>query len=86
MLGQLFLVRDQPSHAIEAHHQALTLARQAHSPRDEADAIEGTGRCAMHLGNHREAADQLQQARAIYERIGALHAARAAAELMKRYG
>jgi tetratricopeptide (TPR) repeat protein len=85
-LGQLFLVRDQPSHAIEAHRQALSLARQAHSPRDEADAIEGTGRCAMHLGNHREAADQLQQAQAIYERIGALHAARAAAELMKGYG
>jgi tetratricopeptide (TPR) repeat protein len=82
-LGQLLLACDRPSHAMEHHHQALSLARHAHSPREEAHALEGAGRCAMHLGERRDAVEKLQQAQAIYERIGALHAARAAAELMK---
>jgi tetratricopeptide (TPR) repeat protein len=81
-LGQLLLARGQPSDASEHYGRALVLARKAQSPREEADAIEGAGRCAMHLGNRRDATEKLRQAQGIYQRIGALHAAGATAELL----
>lgn len=80
-LGELLLAMDQPAEALDHYQDALPLARQAHNPRGEAKALEGAGRCALRLSNPREAVDQLRRAQTIYERIGALHAAQAAAEL-----
>ncbi|WP_329100775.1 tetratricopeptide repeat protein [Micromonospora sp. NBC_01699] len=80
-VGQLLLADDRPAQALDRHRQALQLARRAQNPRAEAHSIEGIGRCALRLGNRAEAAEKLGQAQGIYQRIGALRAARTAAEL-----
>jgi tetratricopeptide (TPR) repeat protein len=82
-LGDVSLARDELSQARHHHRRALDTALRAHSPRDEADARLGLGRCALRLGKPEEAAEEIRQAEAIYRRIGALPDARAAAELLE---
>jgi len=67
--------------ARSCHQQALDLARQIGSVRDEAPALAGLGRCALAAGNIAEAQDALQRALEIFEQIGATEAAELAAEL-----
>jgi tetratricopeptide (TPR) repeat protein len=49
---------------------ALELARETHSPFEEARALEGSGICANALGDVATAINSLQQAAAIYQQIG----------------
>jgi hypothetical protein len=57
------------------------LSREIASLRDEACALAGLGRCALTLGRTSDAAENLRQARDIFQRIGAAEATDVAAEL-----
>ncbi|MFY1671318.1 ATP-binding protein [Plantactinospora sp. WMMB334] len=70
-LGQLLLARNQPAHALDCHQRALHLARHAQNRREEAQSLEGVGRCAQHTGNQRQAAEHLDRARDIYQQLSA---------------
>ena len=66
----------------EAHHQqALKLARELDSSWDEAHALAGLGRCAVAAGRDADGIAGLQQAEAIFRRLGIADAADVAAEL-----
>ena len=52
------------------HRQALEVATEMGAPNEEARAREGIGRCQLLRGQHRQAAESLTQALAIYRRIG----------------
>ncbi|MFF4575693.1 hypothetical protein [Streptomyces sp. NPDC001410] len=68
---------------LEIHfmNQALQLARQVHSPLDEARALEGAARCQARTGERMAALANLRQAVGIYQRIGSAEAEQAAAFL-----
>jgi tetratricopeptide (TPR) repeat protein len=84
-LGALQLARERPRQALDHYRRALRLARRAHNPREEAAAIEGSGLCAFRLGD-RTAVGKLRKARAAYQRIGAVDAARIVDELIGSLG
>jgi DNA-binding SARP family transcriptional activator/tetratricopeptide (TPR) repeat protein len=63
------------------YQQALDLARQITSPWDEAHALTGLGHCARADGDMRAAADLLENARRIFQKIGAAEATQVAADL-----
>ena len=68
-LANLLCLTTARHHAGSHHADALTIAREINAPLQQARALEGTGQCHHHQGNHREAASHLQQALAIYQRI-----------------
>jgi DNA-binding SARP family transcriptional activator/tetratricopeptide (TPR) repeat protein len=79
-IGDLLLQRGQPEQAHRLYQRALQLARLS-SPRNEADALHGLGRCAHQLGRHDNAAEKLRQALLLLRRIGAPNASTVADEL-----
>ncbi len=70
------LCRSSASHAALHHTQALAIARDLGIPQEEARALEGISHCHMHDGDLIESTAHLQQALAIYQRIGAPDAQR----------
>ena len=72
-----FQVADRPGgkarrlQAHDYHNQALAIARDVGAPLEEARALEGIGRCHLQDGHDQEGTTQLEQALAIYQRIGA---------------
>jgi DNA-binding SARP family transcriptional activator/tetratricopeptide (TPR) repeat protein len=79
-IGDLLLQRGQPEQAHHHYQRALQLARQS-SPRNEADALHGLGRCAHRMGRHDNAAEHLRQALLLLRSIGAPNASTVADEL-----
>ncbi|MER5549824.1 tetratricopeptide repeat protein [Streptomyces sp. NPDC002589] len=80
-LGALTEQTADPRWALTLHQQALTLARDTRSPLDEARALEGAARCALVLGDRAAALADLEDAVALYRRLGSPSAADAAARL-----
>jgi DNA-binding SARP family transcriptional activator/tetratricopeptide (TPR) repeat protein len=70
-----------PDRALVLYGAALRLARELHSPLDEAKALEGGALCAHRAGDRTAASADLGEAVAIFERIGAPEAGPAAARL-----
>ena len=83
-LGELSSRSAASQQARDYHSQALAIARELGAPLEEARALEGIGRCHLQDGNAREGAAQLQQALAIYQRIGAPDAQRVQETLRTR--
>jgi tetratricopeptide (TPR) repeat protein len=79
--GALYRARGDPGRANECHRHALNLSREIASPRDQASALAGLSRCALTLGHTSDAAENMRQARDIFQRIGAAEAADVTAEL-----
>ena len=73
------------SPARDHHTQALAIARDISAPPEEARALEGIGNGHLRDGNPSEAAAHLQQALAIYQRIGAPEAKRTE-ETLRHHG
>ncbi|HEV2636557.1 MAG TPA: BTAD domain-containing putative transcriptional regulator [Actinocrinis sp.] len=80
-LGALAADTAGPDQALVHFRQALELARAVRSPLDEARALDGIARCDDRLGKHPSAVAHLDQALAVYRRIGAAEAEAAAAQL-----
>ena len=80
-VGTLHRVRADLGRAAACHRQALDLAREIGSSRNEAHALAGLGRCALAAGRTADAKASLRQARDIFQRIGAAEAAGGAAEI-----
>ena len=77
-----YLLRCGESGQASAHYQrAQRLAREVHSPREEAHALQGAAHCALDQHDVDTAVDQLRQACLTYRRIGAPEADLVAAEL-----
>ncbi|MFD7296432.1 ATP-binding protein [Streptomyces sp. NPDC059897] len=70
-LGTLRTDTATPQDGIAAHQKALALARHAHSPIDEATALEGSARSRMLAGDFEGCMADLRLAVRIYDRIGA---------------
>jgi DNA-binding SARP family transcriptional activator len=70
-----------PADALILYRETLRLAREIHSPLDEAQALEGIARCTARLGDRKAALTDLRTAVELYERIGAAETASAAAFL-----
>jgi tetratricopeptide (TPR) repeat protein len=62
--------------------QGLRIARDISTPVEEAEALEGIGRCHVQEGNPGQGAADLRQALAIYQRIGAPQAQRVETTLL----
>ncbi|WP_349345472.1 tetratricopeptide repeat protein [Streptomyces rapamycinicus] len=75
--GDLQAATIGPEPALDTYRQALTLARQIHSPLDQAHALEGIASCHAALHHHREAVQSLREAIALYQRLGVAETARA---------
>jgi tetratricopeptide (TPR) repeat protein/transcriptional regulator with XRE-family HTH domain len=73
--------RGELDQATACHQEALTLAREIRTPWHEAFALAGLGRTQLAAGRATDAADDLRQAQAIFQRIGAAEAATVTAEL-----
>jgi tetratricopeptide (TPR) repeat protein len=80
-VGALNRTRGNLDQALAYYRQALALAREISSPRDEGRALVGLGRCAMADGRLADAETALRQAQEIFQRTGAAEAAEVAAEL-----
>ena len=70
-----------PEQALSLYRDASDLAREVHQPDDEALALEGIGKCFLRIGDSREAAVHLNQALAIFRRLGMCDAERVEASL-----
>ncbi|MFD4231364.1 ATP-binding protein [Streptomyces sp. NPDC058545] len=79
--GALLAESAGPGEALIAYRQALHLARRAKAPLEEAQALEGAARSQIRRGQRQAALDDLREAVAIYQRIGAAEATSAAAHL-----
>jgi tetratricopeptide (TPR) repeat protein len=77
----LFLQWGDTSQAMTQYEAARRLALAAHSPLEEAHALEGMARCALRQENQDGAGALLREALAIYQRIGAPEVVRTAAQL-----
>lgn len=84
MLGELLLTRGEPEQAMEQHRQALQAAGAAHNVLEQAHSIAGMGQCALGMEDHATALKHLRKAEAQYRRIGAAHAARQMADLVRQ--
>jgi DNA-binding SARP family transcriptional activator len=75
--GALAAEAKDPATGLDLHRRALRLAREISSPLDEAHALRGIARCLALTGGHADAdaLTTLDQAVAIYRRIGAAEAA-----------
>jgi tetratricopeptide (TPR) repeat protein len=70
-IGDLSLATGSPLAPTQAlYEHALALAAAILSPFEQARALEGIGRCQLRGGHPRAAAKSLNQARAVYQRIG----------------
>jgi len=74
--GELALRYRTASEAHDYHAEALAIASDIASAPDEAQALEGIGRCHLWADDRVSARTTLIQALAIYERIGSAHADR----------
>lgn len=79
--GALVLQCGEVGEAIRHYELARGLALEAQSPSEEAHALEGLAWCCLKQEDVESAATRLRQALAIYRRIGAPEATRAAALL-----
>jgi tetratricopeptide (TPR) repeat protein len=70
-MGALHRLCGELDQAASCHQDALELAVLEESAWDEAHARAGAGRCALAQGRRQDAAGQLHQALAIFERVGA---------------
>jgi tetratricopeptide (TPR) repeat protein len=84
-LGQLATRTDDTSHARHYHAGALDIAREIGVPLEEARALEGIGQSYLVESSPAQAAAQLEQARRIYQRIGAPDARRIE-KTLRRHG
>jgi DNA-binding SARP family transcriptional activator/tetratricopeptide (TPR) repeat protein len=80
-IGALTLDTTGPAEALAHYREALRLAREAHSPANEARALEGAAHCRDALGEREAARTGLAEALALYQRLGSAGAGRAAAYL-----
>lgn len=80
--GKLVAESVGPREALELHRASMQLARQIHSPLEEARALEGAANCQLHAGERTAALADLREAVAIYTRIG-VPAAKAAKEFLR---
>jgi hypothetical protein len=69
-LGELSLRLAGTADGQKYHAQALAIARDIGAQREEARALEGTGRCHLHDGHVVDGTTLLREALAIYKRIG----------------
>jgi tetratricopeptide (TPR) repeat protein/transcriptional regulator with XRE-family HTH domain len=69
-LGELAMRTSASGQSHELHTQALGIARDIRAAFEEARALEGLGRSYLQNGDRDQAAAHLQQALAIYERLG----------------
>ncbi|HEV2633843.1 MAG TPA: tetratricopeptide repeat protein [Actinocrinis sp.] len=76
--GALLADTAEPQAALIAYRRALEIAREVHSPLDAAHALEGAGRCSVRIGDLDTALADLGEAVAIYQRLGAAEAQKAA--------
>jgi tetratricopeptide (TPR) repeat protein/transcriptional regulator with XRE-family HTH domain len=80
-MGTLHRVTGDHGLAEGCHQQALELARASGTSWNEAHGLAGLARCALAAGRADEAANGLQLALDIFERIGSAEAAEVSAEL-----
>ena len=80
-LGGLLLVSGATAEAITCHEQALLTARDLAVPYEEAQALEGIGRCHLHNRQPETAEQEFRQALKIYQRIGSPDTYRVKADL-----
>src|SRR5206468_13042919 len=83
-LGELLSQTLDTQQARDHHARALAIAGGLGAPQEEARALEGIGRCHLQDGNSGEGAAKLQQAPAIYQRIGTPAAERVQQTLRER--
>ena len=79
--GALAAATSGPAEALTLYQEALRLARECHSPLDEARSLEGIARATTRTGDRTTALHTLRDAIALYERIGAAETATATAFL-----
>ena len=79
--GTLHRANGDSGQAAQCHRRALDLAREITSAWDEAHALAGLGRCALAIDRIADATARLEQARDIFQRIGAAETAGIVAEL-----
>src|SRR5438034_6796294 len=79
--GDLLLQSGDPAQAASVYRSAQRYAREVHSPREEAHALQGAAHCALEHDDVDGAIDQLRQAWQRYLQIGAPEAELVAAEL-----
>jgi DNA-binding SARP family transcriptional activator/tetratricopeptide (TPR) repeat protein len=66
----VFLAGGDLPRALSVYQDALKKSRKVQHPDDEALALEGIGECRLRMGDPEAGADRLNQALAIYRRIG----------------
>jgi tetratricopeptide (TPR) repeat protein len=74
-LGETGAETEGPDRARDFYHQAIPLAKKAHSLIDEARALDGIARCDESSGDREAALEGLRQAVAMYRRMGAVELA-----------
>jgi tetratricopeptide (TPR) repeat protein len=79
--GARVLDHSRHDEAVVHHLEALRLAREIHSPLEEARALEGIGRCQLRALDIQIGAAHLHQALVIYQCIGAAETQRVAETL-----
>jgi tetratricopeptide (TPR) repeat protein len=72
-LGNAYHAIDEYAHSIEAHQQALNLARKRNDRRGEGMTLGNLGNTYISLGKYRQALEYLQPALTIAYEIGAPH-------------
>jgi tetratricopeptide (TPR) repeat protein/transcriptional regulator with XRE-family HTH domain len=82
-LGELASRTADGRQARDYHAQALAIARELGTPLEEARALEGIGYSQLHDGHDSEGTAYLEQALAIYQRIGAPAARRVQETLLR---
>jgi len=70
-----------PEQALDLYRRALRLAREIHSPVDEARSLDGSAHCLVRLGETDAAVSDLARAVALYRRSGAVEATAAEEQL-----
>jgi tetratricopeptide (TPR) repeat protein len=70
-----------PEQALSLYRNASHLAHEVHQPDDEALAFEGIGECLLRIGDSHDATVHLNQALAIFRRLGMGDAERVEARL-----
>jgi tetratricopeptide (TPR) repeat protein/DNA-binding XRE family transcriptional regulator len=83
-MGEALLAGGAISDAEARHREALNIAENIAVPAEEARALEGVGQCQLLTNRPVEAAENLQRALVVYERINSASAARVAALLREQ--
>jgi tetratricopeptide (TPR) repeat protein len=66
----VFLAGGDLPRALSSYQDALKLSREVAHPDDEGLALEGIGECRLRTGDLEAGADHLNQALAIFRRLG----------------